>query len=41
MLIEIIVGLEKRIAFIIMVFKYSVVVSISSFVFREINAEVE
>ena len=41
MLIEILVGVEKRIAFIMLVFKYSVAVSISSFVFSEIEAEVE
>ena len=32
---------EERIAFIMLVFKYSVAVSISSFVFSEIEAEVE
>ena len=31
----------ERIAFIMLVFKYSMVVSISSFVFSEIEAEVE
>ena len=41
MLIEVLVGLEERIAFIMLVFKYSVAVSISSFVFSEIEAEVE
>ena len=41
MLIEVLVGLEERIAFIMLIFKYSVAVSISSFVFSEIEAEVE
>ena len=41
MLIEVLVGVEERIAFIMLVFKYSVAVSISSFVLREIKADVE
>ena len=41
MLIELLVGVEERIAFIMLVFKYSVAVSMSSFVFSEIEAEVE
>ena len=41
MLIEVLVGVEERISFIMLVFKYSVAVSISSFVFSEIEAEVE
>ena len=41
MLIEVLVGVEERIAFIMLVFRYSVAVSISSFVFSEIEAEVE
>ena len=41
MLIEVLVGVEERIAFIMLVFKYSVAVSISSFVFSEIEEEVE
>ena len=41
MLIEVLVGVKERIAFIMLVFKYSVAVSISSFVFSEIEAEIE
>ena len=41
MLIEVLVGVGERIAFIMLVFKYSMAVSISSFVFSEIEAEVE
>ena len=41
MLIEVLVGVEKRIEFIMLVFKkYSVAVSMSSIVFSEIEAEV-
>ena len=38
---DVTVGVEESIAFIMLVFKYSVAVSISSFVFKEIKAEVE
>ena len=41
LLINVLVGMEERIAFIMFVFKYSMAVSISSFVFSEINADVE
>ena len=41
MLIEVSVGVGERIAFIMLVFKYSVAVSISSLVFSEIKAEDE
>ena len=41
MLIEALVGVEERIVFIMLVFKYSVAVSISSFIFKEIKADVE
>ena len=40
LLIEVLVSVEERIAFIMLVFKYSVAVSISSFVFSKIEAEV-
>ena len=40
MLIEVLVGGEERIAFIMLVFKDFVAVSISFFVFSEIEAEV-
>ena len=36
---EVLVGVEERIAFIMLVFKYSVAVSMSSFVFSETEAE--
>ena len=39
--IEVLVGVGEQIAFIMLVFKYSMAVSISSFVFSEIEAEVE
>ena len=38
---EVLVGVEERIAFIMLVFKYSVALLISSFVFNEIEAEVD
>ena len=38
---DVTVGVEESIAFIMLVFKYSVAVSISSFFFKEIKAEVE
>ena len=38
---EVFVGVEERMAFIMLVFKYSVAVSIFAFVFSEIEAEVE
>ena len=41
MLIKVLVGLEEWIAFIMLVYKYSLAVSISSFVFSKIVAEVE
>ena len=40
MFIVVLVGVEERIAFIMLVFKYSVAVSISFFVFSKIEAEV-
>ena len=41
LLIEVLVGVEERMAFIMLVFKYSVAVSMSAFVFSEIEAEVQ
>ena len=41
LLIDVLVGIEERIAFIMLVFKYSVAVSISLFVFNEFTADVE
>ena len=41
LLIEVLVGVGERIAFIMLVCKHSVAVSVSSFVFREIKADVE
>ena len=37
----VLIGVEERMAFIMLVFKYTVAVSISAFVFSEIGAEVE
>ena len=40
LLMDVFAGVEKRIAFIMLVFKYSVAASISSLVFSEVEAEV-
>ena len=40
MLIEVLVSVEERIAFIMLVFRYSVAASTSSLVFSEVEAEV-
>ena len=40
LLMDVITGVEKRIAFIMLVFRYSVAASISSLVFSEVEAEV-
>ena len=41
LLMGVLIGVEERMAFIMLVFKYTVAVSISAFVFSEIEAEVE
>ena len=40
LLMDVIAGVEKRIAFIMLAFRYSVAASISSLVFSEVEAEV-
>ena len=40
LLMDVIAGVEKRISFIMLVFRYSVAASISSLVFSEVEAEV-